>query len=163
MISWTNEFITELVANIDEPKNVMERHGVSVSDMKLWRDDQQFRSAYLEIKKFWDSNTNARDRIVQKSLAALEDSLLSLFAIANDSNGGSSARLDAIAKIAKLARADGGERANVAESGGLGGPAVKISINLGAGVAPIERVIAAEAIVSTQTDTVSLQEAITDE
>jgi hypothetical protein len=127
---WSNELLMELVARIDEPEEILERHGATQADLKLWMCDPVFVHQYKENKAFWSSNTNMRGRIEQKALAALEDSLLGLFAIANNADTIASARLDAIAKIAKFAKADGGEK--VTESkGGSGGPQVKISINLG--------------------------------
>ena len=130
MAEWSNELIMELVAKIDEPKDILERHGCTPSQLKMWMKDPRFVNQFKEARTFWDSNTNMRGRIEQKALAALEDSLVSLFSLANSADTNPTARLDAVAKIAKLAKADGGEaRADI--KGGPGGPSVMISINLG--------------------------------
>tara|TARA_R110000851_G_scaffold265570_9_gene418109 strand:- start:329 stop:814 length:486 start_codon:yes stop_codon:yes gene_type:complete len=155
---WTNEFIAEMVADIDEREDVMERHGVTADVLALWVKDPLFQAAYKEMKKFWQSNSNIRERITQKSLAALEDSLVGLFSIANDGSANPTARLDAVAKLAKLAKADGGE-ARETGANGAGGPSVMISINLDRDH-HIEKSVSSESIVAT-VDTVPINQADT--
>jgi hypothetical protein len=131
---WTNELIFELVAKIDDPKDVLARHDVTVAQLKVWKADPVFIQQFKEARAFWNSNSNTKERIVTKALAMLEDSLMGLFAIANSSGTATGARLEAVKQIAGLAKVDGGERAALAAEGALigggGGPSVVIQINL---------------------------------
>lgn len=158
-----NQFIFELVAQIDDADAVLARYGVEKEEFVKLASDPQFQQQYREARKFWNSTSNVKERIAMKAAVALEDSLLTLFATANSPSAPHAARMDAIKQMSALARVDGGERAAIqaqqaGQGLGGGGPAVQISINLANATQPTEGAITIEASPVLSSNTEALTE-----
>lgn len=128
--SFSMQMVAELAAKIQEPKDILERYGVSAEEFSTLSKNPAFRSAYQEAKQFWESDANARDRIAVKSLAMLEDSLLELHNIFHDAQRAGDIRLKAFQQMTVLARVNGGEQKDQA---GRAGQTVNIHIDMGNG------------------------------
>lgn len=125
------QMVAELAAKIQEPNDVLARYGMSKKEFATLSKTPAFKHAYQEAKTFWESDSNAKERIAVKAATMLEDSLLELHTIFHDGAKSGSLRMDAFKQITVLARLNGGEMRD--PSGGAAGQQININIDMGGG------------------------------
>lgn len=123
------QMIMELAARIQPASEILARYEIDPVTFQQISKSQQFRAAYAEAKQFWNSDSNAKERIAIKAQAMVEDSLLELHTLFHDAAKNPTARLDALKTMMKLARVDAGEPKEMKD---VGGRAVHIHIDMGA-------------------------------
>jgi hypothetical protein len=131
--------IMELASGIQPPKQILDRWLIPVTVFKeVLSKDPQFINAFREAKQFWNSDSNAKERITIKAQAMLEDSLLAVHELFHNAATNPTARMDALKTMMKLARMDAGEAKE--EIGPAAGKSVHVHINMAPGVAIIKDV-----------------------
>lgn len=119
--------IWELVAKISTPKDIIDRYGLTATDLQNKFADKMFAAAFREAKGLWNSDLNVQQRIKFKSGLLLEDSLVDLMMIIKDPAQLTSSKLEATKQLGQLSQTINPKPA--AESGG--GSQFKLTINLG--------------------------------
>ena len=123
------QMVMELAAGIQPAAEVLARYEIDPVDFRQHiAKDPQFRAAFAEAKRFWNSDANAKERIAIKAQAMVEDSLLSLHTLFHDATKNPTARIDALKTMMKLARVDAGEQKEINP---VAGRSVHIHINMG--------------------------------
>lgn len=119
--------IWELVAKISPAKSILDRYGLTGTDLQNKFKDQMFQAAFREAKGLWNSDMNVQARIKFKAGLLLEDSLEDLILIIKDPKQLTSSKLEATKQLGQLSQtinakplADGG-----------GGSQFKLTINMG--------------------------------
>ena len=123
------QMVMELAAGIQPAAQILARYEIDPVDFRTTISrDPQFRAAFAEAKRFWNSDTNSKERIAVKAQAMVEDSLIELYTLFHDAAKNPTARLEALKTMMKLARVDAGEPKDIPAASGR---AVHIHINMG--------------------------------
>jgi hypothetical protein len=123
------QMVMELAAKIQPVPDILARYDIDPTEFRhKILPDPQFRAAFSEAKRFWNSDTNAKERIAIKAQAMVEDSLLELYTLFHDGAKNPTARIEALKTMMRLARVDAGEPK---EATGATGRAVHIHIDMG--------------------------------
>lgn len=126
-----NQLIADLVANLRPRADVLRQYGLTESDVVARCRNPDWVNRYKELHALWNSNSNIRERIRAKAAYLLEDSLVPLFKIISGS-GTQAAKLAAIEQLTKISTV-----AHVPKDEQPAGPGRQITINIGAGMAPV--------------------------
>lgn len=114
----------ELAAKLSDAKAIRERYGISDGQWEVLRRNPTFRTMVVEAIQNLQGDLNSAKRVKLKAGAALEDSVLTLYAMAHDPELPAAARIEAIKVIRDLsgfaAKEGGGQQA---------GPGFSININ----------------------------------
>lgn len=115
----------ELATKLLPVPEVMARHGLDAAEMQRLLADPQFKNMISEFRRDWEAPMSARERVRLKSALAVEDGLVTLYAIFKDIDLTPTARIDAFKQLVGLAEM--GPKKDGAESG----PAFNLTLNLG--------------------------------
>lgn len=118
--------IWELVAKISTPKDILDRYGLTSTDLQAKFADKMFQAAFREAKGLWNSDMNVQQRIKFKSGLLLEDSLVDLMLIIKDPKQLTSSKLEATKQLGQLS-----QTINPKTQAESGGSAFKLTINMG--------------------------------
>lgn len=121
----------ELAIDISEPKDILDRYGISKEDLKHKLGNPTFSKMVREFRATWKSDLSVKERIRLKSMVLVEDSLLELHRIFHDANLSAPARLDAFGKMSKVATVDAPDK-----EGQAVGDRVQINISIPGATAP---------------------------
>lgn len=120
----------ELAAGLSDATAVRERYDISQEQWDVLKRNPVFRGMLKEAIERMRGDLNAGKRITLKSEIALEDSIETLYLMANDNGVPAASRVEAIKTMAQLAgRNMKGE--NAPGGVGSGGFAINIQINSG--------------------------------
>lgn len=122
----TPEFISELAAQINEPADILNRHGITGQELGVLKDIPAFKNAYREAKAFWNSDANFKERIAVKAGTLVEGTMLDVYTIIKDADANIASRLDAFKTLASMAGTDGKHKEAAAT-----GQRVSVNITLG--------------------------------
>lgn len=92
----------ELAAGLSDPKDILERFGLTKAQLQRIVQDKHFKELYGEAKRVWNSMDNVEERIRAKSMYLLEDSILPLYSIIHNNDLQPAARIDAFSKLMKI-------------------------------------------------------------
>jgi len=123
---------TELAVKLLPTEEVLAQFGLTADQLRGILQDKQFRQMVLQIRADWNAATNSKERVRLKAALSVEENLLTMHRIVNDSDMHPSARIDAFKQLKELA--DVAPRANVAEG-------VKFTLNISLADRPTEKVI----------------------
>jgi hypothetical protein len=130
----------ELAAGLSDAAAIRERYDVSPEQWDVLRQNPVFREMVKDAITKLRGDLNAGKRITLKSEIALEDTIGTLYLMANDSAIPAAARVEAVKTLASLAgrnmKGDGGGGA------GGGGPGFAINIQINTGTE--EKVVSVE-------------------
>lgn len=115
----------ELAIEISELPDILERYGLTKSQLKAKLDNAQFKRMVQDHRIMWKSDLSVKERIRIKSMVLVEDSLLELYSIFHDKELSANARLDAFKSMSKVATVDVPDR-----DGQQAGERVSININI---------------------------------
>lgn len=101
-----NQMALELVARLEPPEDVLTRYGVSGTEFAELCRSEMFRTMLREAQRFWHSAANSKGRIEAKARMCVEDSLHVLYSIAHDEDTTPPTRIDAVARLARIAGVD---------------------------------------------------------
>lgn len=119
--------IWELVAKISTPQDIIDRYGLTATDLEAKFKDKMFAAAFREAKGLWNSDMNVQQRIKFKSGLLLEDSLVDLMLIIKDPKQLTSAKLEATKQLGQLSQTINPKT----QADGGGGSQFKLVINMG--------------------------------
>ena len=122
----TAELAMELAAKLMPMPEILKRFGLNTKQLKTLLKDPAFSAQVRTSKQQWLAAGNAKERIRVKAGIATEDSIATLYQIANDADVSPSSRIEAVRQLAELA--DAKPRRDMNE--GAGGPVFAISINV---------------------------------
>lgn len=122
----------ELVSGLSSVKDVLDRYGMTELELRQKLATPGFQALLKETRQAWQSDLNARERVKLKAALLVEDSLMSVFRVANDKDVGVTARLDAFKSLAKIASVDEADK----QAGGGAGRFV-LNINVPGVNAPV--------------------------
>lgn len=113
----------ELAARLSDAGAIRQRYGISDAQWEVLRRNPTFKSMLVEAIQNLQGDLNSAKRVKLKSSAALEDSVLTLYAMAHDPEIPAAARIEAI----KLLHSLSGQ--NAKEGAATAGPGFSININ----------------------------------
>lgn len=121
-----SQLAVELATQISPVKDVLARHSLTSKQLREKLKETRFQQMILEAKRVWSSDLSVRERIRVKSAVLVEDSLLQLYGIFQDSGVAVPARLEAFKSLAKVATVYEPEKNQQAA-----GERVSITFNIG--------------------------------
>lgn len=124
--------IMDLVANLRSKSAILQSYGITVQDLTTKAASPIWAQAYRETVRVWQSDMNTKTRIQMKAAFLLEDSLVPLFAIVQNTQMSVSARLEAIEQLTKISTVATVPRSDVA-----GSERHNITINIGGDKPPV--------------------------
>lgn len=98
------QLVWELTADITPKGQVLQRYGLTVTDLRLKMKDPMFRAALREARKLWGSDLNVKQRVAMKAAFLIEDSLFDLFKMIKDPQMPPQAKLEAFKKLAEVSQ-----------------------------------------------------------
>lgn len=123
---------TELAVKLLPTEEVLKQFGITADQLRAMLRDQQFRQMISQIRTDWNAATNSKERVRLKAALSVEENLLTMHAIVQNTDLHPGARIDAFKQIKELA--DVTPRANVAEG-------VRFTLNIALADGPAEKVI----------------------
>jgi tetrahydromethanopterin S-methyltransferase subunit F len=130
---------TELAAGLSDAEAVRERYDITLEQWDVLRRNPTFREMVKDAITKLRGDLNAGKRITLKSEIALEDSIGTLYLMANDSQIPAAARVEAIKTMAGLAG-----RNMKGEAGAVGGGGSGFAINIQINTGSEEKVVSVE-------------------
>lgn len=124
--------IWDLVSKIQKPEDVLRTYGISAAEFAAKAKNPIWAGAYREAERIWKSDMNIQTRVRMKAAFMLEDSLLPLFRIIQNTDMPVNARLAAIEQMTKISTVS-----NVPKEQGVG-EKHNIVINIGGDRPPIK-------------------------
>ena len=124
--------IWDLVSQIRKPEDVLASYGVTTAQFAAKAKNPLWAAAYREATRVWKSDMNIQSRVRLKAAFLLEDSLVPLFRIIQNTDMPVNARLEAIDQLTKISTV-----ANVPKESGTG-EKHNITINIGGDRPPIK-------------------------
>lgn len=128
----------ELAAGLSDAATIRERYGITDDQWALLKVNPGFREMLKESLTKLRGDLNAGKRITLKSEIALEDSIETLYVMANDPQIPAAARVESIKTMASLA----GRNMKGEAAGAVGGAGFAINIQINTGSE--ERLVAIE-------------------
>jgi hypothetical protein len=117
----------ELASELSSPEDIIGRYGLTTAQFGKLARTPRFKTLYREAKAYWQSDSNARERIKAKSQHLVENALLEIASITHNRTLPAASRIDSFKTLAKMAAVDGSRD----EKGVDMGSRIQISINLG--------------------------------
>jgi len=126
----TNQLAIELAAGLYSMPQIMEKFGLSKTQMLKIAGTAQFKAMFQEAKALWEKSSNVKQRTRLKAALLLEDSVLPLFSLIHNGDISPGARIDAFAKLMAVADMQPSK-----DSGSIGGgEGFKLNIIIGGDV-----------------------------
>lgn len=126
----TNALAMELAAQLTDLPDILERYSLNKTQLKRILKDPEFRIIYAQAKARWGADTNATERVINKSTMMVEDSLLTIYGILHDKDTTPVAKLSAFNALVELSDAAPRKQAAKAPQAG---EKFSITINLSGG------------------------------
>jgi len=123
----TSTLAFDIASKLLSTDELLEKHGLTASELKSIVALPEFRRLYAEAKLTWESDID--QRLELKASMSLEDHLLTLHAMANDVGVDPQDRLNAVKLLAQVS-GKAGSRAGSSGSGSTAGERVVININV---------------------------------
>lgn len=129
---YDSRLIADLVANVRFQKDVLQQYGLTQEDLARKMLNPGFAAHFRATHAAWNSDMNAQERIRLKAAFLLEDTLPELHKIVKGAQTPVNAKLAAVEQLTKISTV-----ANMPKQAEGGGEKHSITINIGAGRAPI--------------------------
>lgn len=141
-----NQLALEVVSKLEGLDVILERHGMSQEEMKRLLQEPSFRQQLREANCYWNSPAGMKDRVRFKTGMLIEDSIMDIYEMMNDTSTTAQARLDAFKMLARMANMEDPQKTEIAsmrqtEDLADTGKKVVVNINLGSAEASINREI----------------------
>lgn len=123
---------TELAVKLLPTEDILKQFGLTAEQLRDMLRDQQFRQMISQIRADWNAATNSKERVRLKAALSVEENLLTMHQIVNNTDLHPGARIDAFKQLKELA--DVAPKTNVAEG-------TKFTLNIALQGQPAEKVV----------------------
>lgn len=136
-----SQLAMELAMQLAPINDILDRHGLTVADLRFKLSNPLFRRVYQDTKRVWESDLGAEERIRIKAMMLVEDSLLQVYSILHSHDTAPQARIDAFKQLSKVAGVD-----QSGKGGDAAGTKVSITFNIEPDKPPVMLEAVAQAI-----------------
>ena len=127
--SITNALAMELAAKLTDIPDILERYGLTKTQLKKIVKDDEFKVIFAQAKARWGADANAQERVSTKSTLMVEDSLLEIYGILHNGDTTPAGKIQAFNALVELSDASPRKQTGKDSSGDK----FSITINLSGG------------------------------
>lgn len=91
----TNALAMELAAQLTDITDILDRYGLTKTQLKRMLKDPEFKIKYAQAKAKWGADANAAERVASKATLLVEDSLLEIYGILHDGEATKNSKIQA--------------------------------------------------------------------